>query len=85
VDSAVEACEFPERLVVAPSDGTVSIPPGSAAEGEFLLSGDPVAVVRLGGRELLVRTAFRGWMMGYLVLDGAPIESGDAVAWMRSA
>ena len=56
-----------------------------AEGGEFVLSGESVATVRVGGSEVPVRTAFRGWLMGFLVLDGQPIQPGVQVAWIRKA
>jgi hypothetical protein len=88
VDVAVEGFDLPERVVVAPFSGRISLPADGAraAEGEFRLQGESVATVRLGdGTEVPVPTAFRGWVMGYLALDGQPIASGDPVAWLRLA
>ena len=87
MDTAAEVFELPERVVIAPSGGRVALPPtGSRAEqGEFVLMGESVATVRVGGSEVPVRTAFRGWLMGFLVLDGQPIRGGDPVAWLRKA
>ena len=88
MDTAVEVFESPERVVVAPSAGRIALPAGDAraAEGEFILLGESVAAVKLGdGKEVPVCSAFRGWVMGFLVLDGQPIRSGDPIAWMRNA
>ena len=87
MDPTGEVLEVPERVVIAPSTGRVVLPPiaARAEEGEFVLVGDTVATVLSGASETPVRTAFRGWLMGFLVLDGQPIRSGDAVAWLRSA
>ena len=56
-----------------------------AEEGEFVLSGESVATVKVGGQEVPVCTAFQGWLMGFLVLDGQPIRTGEPVAWLRMA
>jgi len=87
MDTAVEAFDLPERVVIAPSGGRVALPPAEsrAEQGEFVLMGESVATVRVGGSEVPVQTAFRGWLMGFLVLDGQPIHSGDPVAWLRKA
>ena len=47
--------------------------------------GESLATVRVGDGEVPVRTAFRGWLMGFLVLDGQPIRPGEPVAWLRKA
>jgi biotin carboxyl carrier protein len=87
VDPSTEAFELSERVVVSPSAGRVALPPAATrtVEGEFVLRGDHVAVIRVGDREIPVRTQFRGWMMGFLVLDGQPIHPGDPIAWLRKA
>ena len=87
MDTASEVFELSERVVIAPSTGRVALPPSAirAEEGEFVLLGESVATVRVGEQELPVRTAFRGWLMGFLVLDGQPIRSGEPVAWLRKA
>ena len=87
MDTATEVFEVPERVVIAPSTGRVALPPMAtrAEEGEFVLTGESVATVRVGEGEVQVRTAFQGWLMGFLVLDGQPIRSGEPVAWLRKA
>ena len=87
MDPSSEVFELSERVVISPSAGRVALPPVSsrAEEGEFVLSGESVAAIKVGGSEVPVRTVFRGWMMGFLVLDGQPIRSGDPVAWLRKA
>ena len=86
MDPSVEVFDLPERLVISPSSGRIALPgvDDRAAEGEYVLAGESVAAVRQGdGREVPVRTAFPGWVMGYLVLDGQPISPGAPVAWLR--
>jgi ferric-dicitrate binding protein FerR (iron transport regulator) len=87
MDTATEVFELSERVVIAPSSGRVALPPAGsrAEEGEFVLSGESLATVRVGDGEVPVRTAFRGWLMGFLVLDGQPIRPGEPVAWLRKA
>jgi ferric-dicitrate binding protein FerR (iron transport regulator) len=87
MDTATEVFELSERVVIATSSGRVALPPVDArpAEGEFVMSGDSLATVRVGDGEVPVRTEFRGWLMGFLVLDGQPIRPGEPVAWLRKA
>ena len=87
MDPAVETFELHERVVISPSGGRVALPPVAtrAVEGEFVLSGESVATVKVGAAEIPVRTAFRGWLMGFMVLDGQPVRSGEPVAWLRKA
>ena len=87
MDTAREVFELPERVVIAPLTGRVTLPPQAtrAEEGEFVLSGESVATVKVGGQEVPVCTAFQGWLMGFLVLDGQPIRTGEPVAWLRMA
>ena len=86
MDPSVELFDLPERLVISPSSGRVALPSKEirAAEGEYVLAGESVASVRQGdGHVVQVRTAFPGWVMGFLVLDGQPISPGAPVAWLR--
>jgi len=87
MDPAREVFELSERVVIAPSSGRVALPPedARAEEGEFVLSGESLATVRVGDGEVPVRTAFQGWLQGFLVLDGQPIRPGEPVAWLRKA
>jgi len=86
VDPSAEVFDLPERLVISPSNGRIALPSQElrAAEGEYVLAGESVAAVRQGdGHEVPVLTAFPGWVMGYLVLDGQPVSPGAPVAWLR--
>ena len=86
MDSTAEVLDVPERLVISSSTGRVQLPPVStrAVEGEYVSSGELLASVRRGdGWSVPVQTAFSGWVMGYLVMDGAPIAPGEPVAWLR--
>jgi biotin carboxyl carrier protein len=86
MDTGSEVFLQPERVLISPSGGRVELPVDGAraAEGEFVLAGDRVAGIRQGdGHEVAVRSAFPGWVMGYLVMDGQPIDPGDPVAWLR--
>ena len=87
MDPSTEVFELSERVVISPSAGRVALPPAPvrAVEGEFVMRGDSVAAIRVGGREVPVRTEFGGWMMGFLVLDGQPTYPGDPIAWLRKA
>ncbi|MFN2545272.1 MAG: hypothetical protein ABR600_11995 [Actinomycetota bacterium] len=85
MDTSAEVFSLPERVLVSPSGGRVElVTDETRAEGEFVLTGDSIAAIRRGdGEQIPVRSAFPGWVMGYLVLDGQPIDPGDPVAWLR--
>jgi hypothetical protein len=82
-----DVVHLPERVVIAPQGGKVFFLSGEErpTEGEFVLEGEPLAVVRMGASDdVLVRARFPGWLMGYLILDGQPIRAGEPVAWLRT-
>lgn len=81
-----EVTTMRERVVIAPSDGRfVPLPAESfASEGEWVEPGDVLAEVKAGETIHEVRSAFRGWVMGRLALDGQPVRRGEALFWIWS-
>lgn len=75
-----------ERLVIAPCAGRFEpLPPETfTCEGEWVESGQPVAIIRDGTESVEVVSGFRGWMMGMLAFPGQPVHPGEALFWIRS-
>jgi len=85
-DSTVgEGIPLTERLVVSPCAGKFQpLDQPRKAEGEYVLEGQEVGTIMSSDRELVpVRSAFAGWIMGYLVPSGCPVRASEPVAWLR--
>jgi biotin carboxyl carrier protein len=82
-----DAANIRERVVVSPCSGRFHpLPPESfTTEGEWVEPGQVLAEVHNGETVVGVRSAFRGWVMGMLALDGQPVKDGDALLWIWSA
>jgi biotin carboxyl carrier protein len=82
-----DAANIRERVVVSPCSGRFRpLPPENfTTEGEWVEPGQVLAEVHNGGTVVEVRSAFRGWVMGMLALDGQPVKDGDALLWIWSA
>jgi biotin carboxyl carrier protein len=82
-----DAANIRERVVVSPCSGRFHpLPPESfTTEGEWVEPGQVLAQVRNGDTVVEVHSAFRGWVMGMLALDGQPVKDGDALLWIWSA
>lgn len=81
-----EALVVNERLVLAPCSGRFrpAAAPTRTSEGEYVLEGQVVGnVISFSGEAVPVRSRFAGWMMGYLLPDGAPVRSSEPVLWLR--
>ncbi|CAN5641731.1 hypothetical protein BH24ACT26_BH24ACT26_10490 [soil metagenome] len=81
-----EVTMIPERVVVAPCSGRFLPHPPEVftSEGEWVEPGQSVAEVHSGRNKVVVRSPFRGWMMGMLALPGQPVREGEALFWVRS-
>lgn len=81
-----EVLRVPERVIVAPAVGVFRpLPPGTVtAEGEVVDEGQPVGTVFVGGEDVPVRSAFRGFFMGMLAAPGERVREGQPVAWLRA-
>ena len=81
-----EELRVPERLIVAPAGGLFRpLPPETVTtEGEIVAEGQTVGMVSVSGDDVPVRSAFRGWMMGLLAVDGERVREGQPVAWLRA-
>jgi biotin carboxyl carrier protein len=82
-----DAANIRERVVVSPCSGRFHpLPPESfTTEGEWVEPGQVLAEVHNADAVVDVRSAFRGWVMGMLALDGQPVKDGDALLWIWSA
>lgn len=80
-----EGAFIPERLIVSPTTGTFFPldPELVTAEGEIVFPGTAVGVVQAGRDEVVVKSAFRGFLMGMLVHSGERVREGQPVAWIR--
>lgn len=77
---------LPERLIVAPCKGRFRLSPPQhyTAEGEYVVEGQVVGhITAQDGSPVAVATRFSGWVMGFLVRDGYPVNQGEPVAWLR--
>jgi biotin carboxyl carrier protein len=81
-----EELRVPERVIVAPAVGVFRpLPPETVTtEGELVDEGQPVGTVSVGGEEVPVCSAFRGFLMGMLAVPGERVREGQPVAWLRS-
>jgi hypothetical protein len=81
-----EELRVPERLIVAPAGGLFRpLPPETVTtEGEIVAEGQAVGMVSVSGDDVPVRSAFRGWMMGLLAVEGERVREGQPVAWLRA-
>lgn len=80
-----EVVPLQEKLIVSPCPGRfhAGIKPGSS-NGEFILEGQEIGRVLSSDREQVpVKSAFSGWIMGYLVPEGSPVRDAEPVAWLR--
>lgn len=80
---AGETLAMDERLVLAPCDGRFGAPAvPRPVLGEYVQKGQVVGTVCSNGRQVPVRSAFAGWMMGYLLPYGAPVRTSEPVVWL---
>ncbi|HEX2052883.1 MAG TPA: hypothetical protein VHJ78_04030 [Actinomycetota bacterium] len=81
-----EAVALEERLVLAPCSGRFCPSNGKkyTSEGEYVMEGQIVgSVLSSNGQEVPIRSNFAGWMMGYMLPQGAPVRGSEPVLWLR--
>jgi hypothetical protein len=80
-----EIREVQERVIVAPAGGVFrTLPPETVTcEGEIIKLGQSVGVITASGDEIDVCSAFEGWMMGMLAVEGERVREGQPIAWLR--
>lgn len=81
-----EQLHVSERVVVSPAAGVfLPLPPDTVTtEGEIVDLDQPIGVVRVSGGEVIVRSSFRGFLMGMTAHAGERVREGQAVAWLRA-
>lgn len=87
LEAAAEVTSIRERLVVSPCAGRFHpLPPEIfTCEGEWVETGQSLAVVEDGNSSQPVVSTFRGWVMGMLAVAGQPVTTGEALFWIRGA
>ena len=82
-----ESVDIKERVVVAPCSGRFrSLPPEVfTTEGEWVEPGTALAEIKVNDKVVPVTSAFRGWVMGMLALEGQPVHEGEALFWIWSS
>jgi biotin carboxyl carrier protein len=78
-----ERLAVPERMIVSPAAGVFV--PFEVTEGASIAEGDPVGEIVGPGTSVVVRSLFRGTLMGMLAHSGERLREGQPVAWMRVA
>lgn len=83
--SGAQVVPLRERLVVAPCPGRFRpLPPDIfTTEGEWVVVGQPVGEIDTGQDVVPIVSSFEGWMMGMLSVPGQPVNTGDALFWIR--
>ena len=80
-----EQLGVPERVILAPAVGVVRpTEEDHAPAGRVVTAGQIVGVVESSGRELPVRSAFTGLLVGMMAHPGERVREGQPVAWLRS-
>jgi biotin carboxyl carrier protein len=76
----------PDRLVVSPAHGRVSVPAPSSftSEGEVIRAGQILARIDADGTLIEVQAPCDAWVMGYLLRNGERVEPGAAIAHLRA-
>ena len=74
-----------ERIIVSPAAGTFRPAPPAlvTSDGEIVRCGQCVGIVDASGDEIQVCSAFEGWMMGMLAVEGERVREGQPIAWVR--
>lgn len=80
-----EQLGVPERVILAPAVGVFRpVFDGELApDGETVTEGQIVGVIEASGRELPVRSAFTGRIVGMMAHPGERVREGQPVAWLR--
>ena len=81
-----EALVLDERLVLSPCSGRFrrNCNNGDTGEGEYVVQGQVVGeILSPGGEVVPVCSPFAGWMMGFMIPDGAPVRMSEPVVWLR--
>ena len=81
-----ETLAVPERVIVAPAQGTFRPVDAAATEPEVpVVAEQVIGFVEGKGHSTPVRSPFGGNLMGLLAHAGERVREGQPVAWLRSA
>ena len=77
--------DLPDRIVVSPGHGRVSVPLPTAfgTEGEVVRAGDVIAVVNANSQSMEVRAPCDAWVLAYIARDGDRVRPGAPIAHLR--
>ncbi len=75
-----ETLGVPERVIVAPAQGTFR----PAEPGDMVAEEQVIGFVEGKGHSTPVRSPFDGRLMGLLAHAGERVREGQPVAWLRS-
>lgn len=79
-----EQLGVPERVILAPAVGVFRpVDEDESGEGKVVTAGQVVGVVESSGRQLPVRSAFTGLLVGMMAHPGERVREGQPVAWLR--
>lgn len=79
-----EQLGVPERVILAPALGVFRpVDENESGEGKVVTAGQVVGVVESSGRQLPVRSAFTGLLVGMMAHPGERVREGQPVAWLR--
>ena len=74
----------PERVILAPALGVFRpVDDVTPPEGRVVREGDVGGVVEVSGRQLPVRSAFTGRLLGLMAHPGERVRENQPVAWLR--
>ncbi len=79
-------CDLPDRIVVSPDHGRLSLrPPQSfTTEGEVVRAGDIIAVVESNPGSMEVRAPCDAWVLSFLARDGERVGPGAPIVHLRA-
>ena len=81
-----ETLVVPERVIVAPAQGTFRpVEAGEMAPEAPVVAEQVIGFVEGKGHSTPVRSPFGGKLMGMLAHAGERVREGQPVAWLRSA
>ena len=81
-----ETLAVPERVIVAPAQGTFRpVEPGDIAPEAPVEAEQVIGFVEGKGHSTPIKSPFGGKLMGMLAHAGERVREGQPVAWLRSA
>ena len=80
-----ETLAVPERVIVAPAQGTFRPVEAGEIASEALVEEQVIGFVEGKGHSTPVRSPFGGKLMGMLAHAGERVREGQPVAWLRCA